>query len=93
MNYINGFNEVTPFDGSSERLTPGGHICKVMEVRPDKDSKGNDRILIALEVAEGSKFDGIYTTDENESGNNRYDNTDDPCGNPQRSGEGRTDGV
>lgn len=60
MNYINGYNEVTPYDGSTERLSPGGHICKVMEVRPDKDSKGNDRLLIALEIAEGSKYDGLY---------------------------------
>lgn len=50
------------YDGNYERMTAGGHICRIMSARVD-EVNGSEMLVLALEIAEGSNLDGFYGRD------------------------------
>lgn len=45
--------------GNYEKLSLGGHICKIKTARIDTNEYG-DTLVLAFDIAEGSKYDGFY---------------------------------
>lgn len=42
------------------RMTPGGHICRIMGLRQETSKNGNPMIVIEFDIDEGSELDGFY---------------------------------
>lgn len=62
MRIPKNWDNAQAYDGSFERMTAGGHICRIMSARVDEVS-GSEMLVLALEIAEGSNFDGFYARD------------------------------
>ena len=62
MKIPRGWDKAQAYDGSLEKMTAGGHICRIVNARVD-DVNGNDMLVLALDVAEGSQYDGFYRRD------------------------------
>lgn len=54
----NGYDDA-PVYGNNEKLSLGGHICKIKTARVDNYEWGGVLIL-AYDIAEGSQYDGFY---------------------------------
>lgn len=61
MNIPKGWDRTQAFDGSFEQMTPGGHICRIIGARVETNDYGNERLVLALDVQEGSTHDGFYS--------------------------------
>ncbi|MBO7669709.1 MAG: hypothetical protein J6S60_03880 [Oscillospiraceae bacterium] len=59
MKPINGYETTQAYDGSVERVTPGGHVCKILSAREDQPIGSGPQLVLALEIAEGGPQDGI----------------------------------
>lgn len=59
MNIPKNWDTTQAFDGSFEQMTPGGHICRITGARVANDY-GSEQLVLALDVQEGSKYDGYY---------------------------------
>lgn len=46
--------------GEGEQLPPGGHICQIVSASAVESKGGKPMLVIELEIAEGSTYDGIY---------------------------------
>ena len=42
------------------QMTPGGHICKIVALRQETSKNGNQMIVVAFDIDEGSELDGFY---------------------------------
>lgn len=61
MNKVYGYDATQAFNSAKEKIVPGGHVCKIVSATVDKAaSNGADALKLALEIAEGSEFDGIF---------------------------------
>lgn len=61
MNRVYGYETAPAFDGSSETVPAGGHVCKILRTAVEKSaSSGADMLVLLLEIAEGSPLDGIF---------------------------------
>lgn len=55
------FDNARAYDGASfPRLPLGGHICRVHNARMERNSFGNDMLVIDFDVYEGGEFDKYY---------------------------------
>lgn len=55
------WDNVQGFTGDYEQLPPGGHICQILSARVETTKeKKKPMLVLALEIAEGSQYDGIY---------------------------------
>lgn len=59
MNIPKNWDNTQAFDGSFEQMTPGGHICRITGARVEAPF-GSEQLVLALDVQEGSKYDGFY---------------------------------
>lgn len=48
------------YTGDVERMTPGGHIVKIMNVRQDMSKNSRPMIVVSFDICEGSPLDGFY---------------------------------
>ena len=48
------------YTGDVERMTPGGHIVKIMNVRQDMSRNSRPMIVVSFDICEGSPLDGFY---------------------------------
>lgn len=46
--------------GEFERLTPGGHIVKILHAEIGQSQGGREMMIINFDIDEGSQFDGIF---------------------------------
>ena len=60
MNILNNWDRTPAYDGQGERMTPGGHICKIMDAKVETSRTGREQMVLALEIAENSELDGFY---------------------------------
>lgn len=60
MNIPKNWDTTQALDGSFEQMTPGGHVCRIIGARVETNDYGSERIVLALDVQEGSKYDGFY---------------------------------
>ena len=59
----NNYDNARAYDGNSlPTLTLGGHICRVHNVRMEKNRFGADMLVIEFDIYEGSEFDRYYKT-------------------------------
>lgn len=61
INVASDFDSAKSF-GSSDIpvLTPGGHICRILNARQEKARSGADMLVIAFDIEEHGEFDGYY---------------------------------
>lgn len=59
MNKPRNWESTQAFDGSFEQMTPGGHICRITGAKVESPY-GSEQLVLALDVQEGSKYDGFY---------------------------------
>lgn len=60
MNIPRNWDNTQALDGSFEQMTPGGHICSITGARVEVNDYGSEQLVLALDVQEGSKYDGFY---------------------------------
>ena len=48
------------YTGDVERMTPGGHIVKIMNARMDMSKNGRPMLVVSFDICEGSPLDGFY---------------------------------
>lgn len=46
--------------GEFERLSPGGHIVKILHAETRQSNGGKDMLVLSYDINEGSQFDGIF---------------------------------
>ena len=46
--------------GDSERLSLGGHVCKIIGTRIDTTTTGKEQLVLCFDVDEGTEYDGIF---------------------------------
>ena len=62
------------YDGESgKRMTPGGHVCQITNIRQEKSKAGKPMIVVSFDIAEGSDLDGFYITQYREAKKNGRD--------------------
>ena len=59
MNIPRNYDSTPAYDGSFEQMTPGGHICTITGARVENNF-GSEQLVLAMDVQEGSKYDGYY---------------------------------
>lgn len=60
MNKIPGYETAQAYDGSAQRVTPGGHICRIENARTNLARNGAEIFELMIDIAEGGKEDGFY---------------------------------
>lgn len=50
---IANWDKIQAYDGDYERLEAGGYIVKILNVKQEKSSKGNDMLVIYYDIKEG----------------------------------------
>lgn len=61
MNKPNGWDAApAQMGGQIEQLAPGGHVVKIFRVEVTTSRGGREMLVLTVDVAEGSKFDGIF---------------------------------
>ncbi len=61
MNKVYGYEQTQAFDGSFESVPAGGHVCKILKAACEKaTSSGADMLVLLVDIAEGSRLDGVY---------------------------------
>lgn len=60
MNIPRNWDNTQAYDGSYEQMTPGGHVCRITGARVETNNYGSEQLVLALDVQEGSKYDGFY---------------------------------
>ena len=53
------WDDVKPIEGGFQRLTAGGHVCEIVEVKATKSKSGKDMLVIAFDI-KGGEFDGYF---------------------------------
>ena len=53
------WDDVKPVEGGFQRLTAGGHVCEIVEVKATKSRSGKDMLVIAFDI-KGGEFDGYF---------------------------------
>lgn len=46
--------------GEYERLSLGGHVCKIIKAQMTSDRNGHEQMELYLDIAEGTEYDGIF---------------------------------
>jgi len=54
------YENATAFTGEYERLEPEGYICKILGSKVEQSKKGNDMLVLAVDIAEG-KYESFFT--------------------------------
>lgn len=61
MNILNNWNNTPAYDGQGgERMTPGGHICKIVGAKIAASRSGREQLVLALEVIDEGELNGFY---------------------------------
>ena len=53
------WDDVKPVEGGFQKLTPGGHVCEIVEAKATKSKSGKDMLVIAFDI-KGGEFDGYF---------------------------------
>lgn len=62
------------YDGESgKRMTPGGHVCQITNIRQENSKAGKPMIVVSFDIAEGSDLDGFYLEQYREAKKNGRD--------------------
>lgn len=77
MNITPGYDKAAAYDGSSERLPAGGYICKILKAWCETTRSGAEKLVLALEIAEG-EFAG-YAKKQYERRKSNNPNATWPC--------------
>lgn len=48
------------YDGEMARLTPGGHICRILHILQTQSKNNKPMIAVQFDIEEGGNFDGFY---------------------------------
>ena len=48
------------YTGEGQRITPGGHVCRIMGMRQEMSKNNKPMLIVAFDICEGSELDGIY---------------------------------
>ena len=48
------------YTGEGQRITPGGHVCRIMGMRQEMSKNNKPMLIVAFDICEGSEMDGIY---------------------------------
>ena len=56
----NDWDTAQAYTGEGQRMTPGGHIVRIMGMRQETSKNGKPMIIVAFDVEEGSELDGLY---------------------------------
>jgi hypothetical protein len=54
------WDEVEAFTGEFKNITPGGHVCRIIQAKVEKSNSGNEMLTILFDIAEGDCA-GYYT--------------------------------
>lgn len=54
------------YDGGGTRLTPGGHICRILHMIQTTSKAGNPMIVTQFDIDENGEFDGYFMRRFNE---------------------------
>ena len=46
--------------GEYERLSLGGHVCKIIKAQMTSDRNGHEQMELYLDIAEGTEYDGFF---------------------------------
>lgn len=60
MQKPNGYDAAEAYTGDFESLPLGGHVCKIIGAKEETTTSGSPMLVIAFDIAEGSKYDGYY---------------------------------
>lgn len=61
MNVLNNWDRTPAYDGQGERMTPGGHVCRIMDAEVVTSRTGREQMVLYLEVADEGELNGFYT--------------------------------
>lgn len=48
------------YTGDGEKMTPGGHVVRIMAMRQEMSRNNKPMIVVAFDIEEGSELDGFY---------------------------------
>ena len=48
------------YTGDGEKLTPGGHVVRIMAMRQEMSKSNKPMMVIAFDIEEGGEFDGFF---------------------------------
>lgn len=61
MNVGKGYDNAQAYEGGAfPKITPGGHICRIMNASVAKAKTGREMLNAAFDIEEGSELDGYY---------------------------------
>ena len=61
MNVLRNWDTTPAYDGQGgARMTPGGHLCKIMGAKVETSARGYEQLVLALEVVDEGELNGFY---------------------------------
>ncbi len=60
MNILRNWESTPAYDGQGERMTPGGHLCKIMDAEVKTSMSGREQMVLYLEVIDEGELNGFY---------------------------------
>ena len=60
MRKVAGYDQAVAFDGNFERMAPGGHVCQILNAVVQQNDRGDDMLVLLMDVREGSSYDDFY---------------------------------
>lgn len=67
-------NTKATYGGNFERLTPGPHACQIVAAKTQNSRSGKEMLVLALEIHEGSAFDGMMRRRFERNNNQKWPN-------------------
>lgn len=60
MRKIMGWDNAPAYTDGVEHVPAGGHVCKIIGAKVEMLDNGSEKLVLALEIDEGSPLDGIF---------------------------------
>ena len=60
MRKVMGWDNAAAYTDGVERVSAGGHVCRIVAAKVEMLENGSEKLQLALEIDEGSALDGIF---------------------------------
>lgn len=60
MNILRNWESTPAYDGQGERMTPGGHLCRITDAEVKNSASGREQMVLCLEVIDEGELNGFY---------------------------------
>ena len=80
INIPKNYDFIQAYDGSFRRVTPGGHVCRIIGARPEEVTLRNGSVMrkltLLIDIDEGGELDGMfsaqYESDKRQNSNAKW---------------------